>query len=167
MGSLKRGDEEMPNDIIRALDKMICDREELLRHVSNSAIRKEVDALTALRAGYCSILDVEAEYKTVLEKYKRKEDEVNKLSCELDNLHKELEKAKHPQRYFEVLFPDGAPSARVENGARFCWTEEQLIIRGKNDKVVAAFNDEHVVGIIKRGEWEKDEDDESTRPAGT
>ena len=64
----------MPNDIIRALDKMICDREELLRHVANSDIRKEVDTLTALRDGYISILDVEAEYKTVLEKYKHKEE---------------------------------------------------------------------------------------------
>ena len=157
----------MPEDIIRALDKMICDREELLRHVANNAIREEADALRALRAGYCSVLDFESEYKLMQKKYKHREDEVNKLRCELAELHKELEKAKHPQRYFEVLFPDGAPSARVENGARFCWTEEQLIIRGKNDKVVAAFNDEHVVGIIKRGEWEKDEDDKSTRPAGT
>lgn len=154
-------------DIIRALDKMIFDREELLWHVSNSAIRKEVDALTALRAGYCSILDVEAEYKTVLEKYKRKEDEVNKLSCEIDYLHRELEKAKKPKRYYEVLLSDGAPSVRVEHGASHFWTEQQLLIRGKNGKMVAAFNDEYVVGIIKRGEWENDEDDESTRPAGT
>ena len=156
----------MPNDIIRALDKMICDREEFLRHVSNSAIRKDVDTLTALRDGYISILDVEAEYKTVLKKYKHREDEVNKLRCELAHLHKELDEAKKPKRYYEVLFSDGAPSVRVEHGASHFWTEQQLVIRGKNGKMVAAFNIEWVVGIIKRGEWEKDEDDESTRPAG-
>ncbi len=153
-------------DIIRALDKMICDREELLRHVSNSAIRKDVDTLTALRDGYISILDVEAEYKTVLKKYKHREDEVNKLRCELAHLHKELDEAKKPKRYYEVLFSDGAPSVRVEHGASHFWTEQQLVIRGKNGKMVAAFNIEWVVGIIKGGEWEKDEDDESTRPAG-
>lgn len=154
-------------DIIRALDKMICDREELLRYVSNSAIRKEVDALTALRAGYCSILDVEAEYKIVQKKYKHREDEVNKLNCELAKLHAELDKAKKPKRYYEVLLSDGSAPVRVENGASHYWTEKQLVIRGKSGKLVAAFNDEYVVGIIKRGEWEKDEDDESTRPAGT
>ncbi len=148
----------MPNDIIRALDKMIFDREELLRHVSNSAIRKEVDALTALRAGYCSILDVEAEYKIVQKKYKHREDEVNKLHCELAHLHAELDKAKKPKRYYEVLLSDGSASVRVENGASHYWTEKQLVIHGKKGKLVAAFNDEHVVGIIKRGEWEKDED---------
>lgn len=152
-------------DIIRALDKMIFDREELLRHVSNSAIRKEVDALTALRAGYCSVLDLEAEYKIVQKKYKHREDEVNRLNCELANLHKELtklhaelEKAKKPKRYYEVLFSDGSAPVRVENGATHYWTEKQLVIRGKNGKLVAAFNDEYVVGIIKRGEWEKNED---------
>ncbi len=154
-------------DIIRALDKMICDREELLRYVSNSAIRKEVDALTALRAGYCSILDVEAEYKIVQKKYKHREDEVNKLNCELAKLHAELDKAKKPKRYYEVLLSDGSAPVRVENGASHYWTEKQLVIRGKSGKLVAAFNDEYVVGIIKRGEWEKDEDDESTRPTGT
>ena len=56
---------------------------------------------------------------------------------------------------------------RVENGALHYWTEQQLVICNKRGKQVAAFNDEYVVGIIKRGEWEKDEDDESTRPAGT
>ena len=157
----------MPEDIIRALDKMICDREELLRYVSNSAIRKEVDALTALRAGYCSILDVEAEYKIVQKKYKHREDEVNKLNCELAKLHAELDKAKKPKRYYEVLLSDGSAPVRVENGASHYWTEKQLVIRGKSGKLVAAFNDEYVVGIIKRGEWEKDEDDESTRPTGT
>lgn len=167
MGSLKRGDEEMPNDIIRALDKMICDREEILRYAANDDIREEADALRALRDGYISILDVEAEYKTVLEKYKHREDEVNKLRCELAHLHKELDEAKKPKRYYEVLFSDGAPSVRVEHGASHFWTEQQLVIHGKNGKLVAAFNDEHVVGIIKRGEWEKDEDDKSTRPAGT
>lgn len=145
-------------DIIRALDKMIFDREELLRHVSNSAIRKEVDALTALRAGYCSVLDLESEYKIVQKKYKHREDEVNKLRCELaelhaelTKLHKELDEAKKPKRYYEVLFSDGSPSVRVENGASHYWTEKQLVIRGKNGKLVAAFNDEYVVGIIKRG----------------
>ena len=145
-------------DIIRALDKMIFDREELLRHVSNSAIRKEVDALTALRAGYCSVLDLESEYKIVQKKYKHREDEVNKLRCELAELHAELDKAKKPKRYYEVLLSDGSASVRVENGASHYWTEKQLVIHGKNGKLVAAFNDEHVVGIIKRGEWEKDED---------
>lgn len=145
-------------DIIRALDKMIFDREELLRHVSNSTIRKEVDALTALRAGYCSVLDLESEYKIVQKKYKHREDEVNKLRCELAELHAELDKAKKPKRYYEVLLSDGSASVRVENGASHYWTEKQLVIHGKNGKLVAAFNDEHVVGIIKRGEWEKDED---------
>lgn len=144
-------------DIIRALDKMIFDREELLRHVSNSAIRKEVDALTALRAGYRSVLDLESEYKIMQKKYKHREDEVNKLRCELANLHKELDEAKKPKRYYEVLFSDGSAPVRVENGATHYWTEKQLVIRGKNGKLVAAFDDEHVVGIIKRGEWEKDE----------
>ena len=78
----------LDEDIIRALDKMICDREELLRHVANSAIREEVDALRALHANYCSMLDLESEYKIVQKKYKHREDEVNKLRCELANLHK-------------------------------------------------------------------------------
>ena len=166
MGSLKRGDEEMPNDIIRALDKMICDREELLRHVANSAIREEADALRALRAGYCSILDVEAEYKTVLEKYKRKEDEVNKLSCEIDYLHRELEKAKKPKRYYEVLFSDGS-STRVANAVMWTRNDSLTRLRDEGGCTVAAFKTDDVRGLIKRGEWEKDEDDESTRPAGT
>lgn len=155
----------LDEDIIRALDKMICDREELLRHVANSAIREEADALRALRANYCSVLDLESEYKIVQKKYKHREDEVNKLNCELAHLHaeltklhKELEKAKKPERYYEVLFSDGSPSVRVENGATHCWTEKQLVIRGKNGKLVAAFSDEYVVGIIKRGEWENNED---------
>lgn len=152
-------------DIIRALDKMICDREEILRYASNSAIREEADALRALRAGYCSVLDLESEYKIVLKKYKHREDEVNRLNCEfahlhaeLTKLHAELDKAKKPKRYYEVLLSDGSASVRVENGASHYWTEKQLVIHGKNGKLVAAFNDEHVVGIIKRGEWEKDED---------
>ena len=61
-------------DIIRALDKMICDREELLRHVANDDIREEADALRALRAGYCSVLDLESKYKIVQKKYKHRED---------------------------------------------------------------------------------------------
>lgn len=145
-------------DIIRALDKMIFDREELLRHVANSAIREEADALRALRAGYCSVLDLESEYKIVQKKYKHREDEVNKLRCELAELHAELDKAKKPKRYYEVLLSDGSAPVRVENGARHYWTEKQLVIHGKNGKLVAVFNDEYVVGIIKRGEWEKDED---------
>lgn len=144
-------------DIIRALDKMICDREELLRHVANDDIREEADALKALRAGYCSVLDLESEYKIVQKKYKHREDEVNKLRCELDNLHKELDEAKKPKRYYEVLLSDGSASVRVENGALHYWTEQQLVIHNKSGKMVAAFNDEYVVGIIKRGEWEKDE----------
>lgn len=156
----------MPEDIIRALDKMICDREELLRHVANNAIREEADALRALRAEYCSVLDLESEYKIVQKKYKHREDEVNKLRCELDNLHKELDEAKKPKRYYEVLLSDGSASVRVENGALHYWTEQQLVIHNKSGKMVAAFNDKHVVGIIKRGKWENDEDDESTRRAG-
>ena len=154
-------------DIIRVLDKMICDREELLQYAENDAIREEADALKALRAGYCSVLDLESEYKIVQKKYKHREDEVNKLRCELANLHKELDGAKKPKRYYEVLLSDGSASVRVENGALHYWTEQQLFIHDKSGKMVAAFNDEYVVGIIKRGEWEKDEDDESTRPAGT
>ena len=153
-------------DIIRVLDKMICDREELLQYAENDAIREEADALKALRAGYCSVLDLESEYKIVQKKYKHREDEVNKLRCELDKLHKELDEAKKPKRYYEVLLSDGSASVRVENGALHYWTEQQLVICNKRGKQVAAFNDEYVVGIIKRGEWEKDEDDESTRPAG-
>lgn len=153
-------------DIIRALDKMICDREEILRYAANDDIREEADALKALRAGYCSVLDLESEYKIVQKKYKHREDEVNKLRCELDSLHKELDEAKKPKRYYEVLLSDGSASVRVENGAHHYWTEQQLVIRDKSGKLVAAFNDEHVVGIIKRGKWENNEDDESTRPVG-
>lgn len=156
----------MPNDIIRALDKMICDREELLRHVANSDIRKEVDTLTALRDGYISILDVEAEYKTVLEKYKHKEDEVNKLRYALDNLHKELDEAKKPKRYYEVLFSDGS-STRVANAIMWTRNDSLTRLRDEGGCTVAAFKTDDVRGLIKRGEWEKDEDDESTRPAGT
>lgn len=154
-------------DIIRTLDKMICDREEILRYAANDDIREEADALRALRAGYCSVLDLESKYKIVQKKYKHREDEVNRLNCELAHLHAELEKAKKPKRYYEVLLSDGSASVRVENGALHYWTEQQLVIHNKSGKMVAAFNDEYVVGIIKRGEWEKDEDDESTRPAGT
>lgn len=78
-------------DIIRALDKMIGDREEILRYVANDDIREEADALKALRAGYCSVLDLESEYKIVQKKYKHREDEVNALRCELANLHKKLD----------------------------------------------------------------------------
>lgn len=147
----------LDEDIIRALDKMIGDREEILQYAENDAIRKEADALKALRAGYCSVLDLESEYKIVQKKYKHREDEVNKLRCELDNLHKELDEAKKPKRYYEVLLSDGSASVRVENGALHYWTEQQLVIHNKSGKMVAAFNDEYVVGIIKRGEWEKDE----------
>ena len=147
----------LAEDIILALDKMICDREEILRYAANDDIREEVDALEALRAGYCSVLDLESEYKILQKKYKRREDEVNKLRCELDNLHKELDEAKKPKRYYEVLLSDGSASVRVENGALHYWTEQQLVIHNKSGKMVAAFNDEYVVGIIKRGEWEKDE----------
>ena len=147
----------LDEDIILALDKMICDREEILRYAANDDIREEVDALEALRAGYCSVLDLESEYKILQKKYKRREDEVNKLRCELDNLHKELDEAKKPKRYYEVLLSDGSASVRVENGALHYWTEQQLVIHNKSGKMVAAFNDEYVVGIIKRGEWEKDE----------
>lgn len=153
-------------DIIRALDKMICDREELLRYASNDDIREEADALKALRAGYCSVLDLESEYKIVQKKYKHLAAEMASLRCENDKLRAELEEAMNPKRYYEVLLSDGSASVRVENGALHYWTEQQLVIHNKRGKLVAAFNDEYVVGIIKRGEWEKDEDDESTRPAG-
>ena len=103
------------------------------------------------------MLDLESEYKIVQKKYKHREDEVNKLNCELAHLHAELDKAKKPKRYYEVLLSDGSAPVRVENGATHYWTEKQLVIRGKNGKLVAAFDDEHVVGIIKRGEWEKNE----------
>ena len=78
----------LDEDIIRTLDKMIGDREEILRYAANDDIREEADALKALRAGYCSVLDLESEYKIVQKKYKHREDEVNKLRCELANLHK-------------------------------------------------------------------------------
>lgn len=153
-------------DIIRALDKMIFDREELLRHVSNSAIRKEVDALTALRAGYRSVLDLESAYKIMQKKYKHREDEVNKLRCELANLHKELDKAKKPKPCHEVLFSDGS-SVCVENAASWDYGDHFTFIRDKDGYNVALFSYTDLRGIIKRGEWEKDENDESTRPAGT
>lgn len=153
-------------DIIRALDKMICDREEFLRYASNDDIREEADALRALRAEYCSVLDFESEYKLMQKKYKHLAAEMASLRCENDKLRAELEEAMNPKRYYEVLLSDGSASVRVENGALHYWTEQQLVIHNKRGKLVAAFNDEYVVGIIKRGEWEKDEDDESTRPAG-
>ena len=134
-------------DIIRALDKMICDREELLRHVANNAIREEADALRALRAGYCSVLDLESEYKIVQKKYKHREDEVNKLRCELANLHKELDEAKKPKPCHEVLFSDGS-SVCVENAA---------FIRDKDGYSVALFSYTDLRGIIKRGKRENDE----------
>ena len=144
-------------DIIRALDKMIFDREELLRHVSNSAIRKEVDALTALRAGYRSVLDLEAEYKIVQKKYKHREDEVNKLNCELAHLHKELDEAKKPKRYYEVLFSDGS-SMRVANAVVWNMSDRLTRLRDTGGHTGAAFKTDDIRGLIKRGEWEKDED---------
>lgn len=152
-------------DIIRVLDKMICDREELLRHVANSAIREETDALRALRAEYCSVLDLESEYKIVQKKYKHREDEVNKLKCELDSLHKELDEAKKPKRYYEVLFSDGS-STRVANAVVWNMSDRLTRLRDKSGHTVAAFKTDDIRGLIKRGEWENDEDDESTRPAG-
>lgn len=151
-------------DIIRALDKMIFDREELLRHVSNSAIRKEVDALTALRAGYRSVLDLESEYKIMQKKYKHREDEVNKLRCELAELHAELTKlhaeldeAKRPKRYYEVLFSDGS-STRVVNAVVWNMSDTLTRLRDEGGRTVAAFKTDDIRGLIKRGEWKKDED---------
>lgn len=152
-------------EIIRTLDKMICDREELLRHGENSALREEIYALGEVRAGYFSVLDLETEYKLlqkehqhVTDEVKSREDEVNKLRYELGKLHAELEKAKKPKRYIEVLLTDGLPAVRIENGAYFRWTEEQLVIYNKSDKITAVFNDVSVGGVIKQGKWENDED---------
>ena len=153
-------------DIIRALDKMICDREELLRHVANNAIREEADALRALRAEYCSVLDLESEYKIMQKKYKHREDEVNELRCELALLHKELDEAKKPKRYYEVLFSDGS-SVCVENAASWDYGDHFAFIRDKDGYNVALFSYTDLRGIIKRGKRENDEDDESTRRAGT
>lgn len=144
-------------DIIRALDKMICDREEFLRHVSNDAIRKDTDVLRALRARYCSVLDLESEYKIVQKKYKHLAAEVDSLNCENDKLRAELEEAMNPKRYYEVLFSNGS-STRVANAAVWNMNDRLTRLKDKSGKLVAAFNDEYVVGIIKRGEWEKDED---------
>lgn len=152
-------------DIIRALDKMICDREELLRHVANSAIREEADALRALRAEYCSVLDLESEYKIMQKKYKHREDEVNELRCELANLHKELDEAKKPKPCHEVLFSDGS-SVCVENAASWDYGDHFAFIRDKDGYNVALFSYTDLRGIIKRGKRENDEDDESTRRAG-
>lgn len=152
-------------DIIRALDKMICDREEILRYASNDDIREEADALRALRAEYCSVLDVESEYKLMQKKYKHLAAEMASLRCENDKLRAELEEAMNPKRYYEVLFSNGS-STRVANAAVWNMNDRLTRLKDKSGKLVAAFNDEYVVGIIKRGEWEKDEDDESTRPAG-
>lgn len=137
-------------EIICTLDKMICDREEILRRGTSRAIREEVDALEALRTSYCSMLDLESEYMLLQKAYMQQEDEVNRLRGELDKLHAEPEEAKC---YFEVLLSDSLPSVRIENGAYFQWTvqEKQLVVFNESDDVVAAFNDEHVVGIIKRG----------------
>lgn len=66
--------------------------------------------------------------------------------------------AAKPKPYIEVLLSDGLPAVRFENGAYFCWTEEQLVIYNKSGKITAAFNDKSVVGAIKQGEWENDED---------
>lgn len=147
----------LDEDIIRALDKMICDREELLRHVANSAIREEVDALRALHANYCSMLDLESEYKIVQKKYKHREDEVNKLHCELALLHKELDEAKKPKRYYEVLFSDGS-ATRVANAVVWNMSDRLTRLRDKSGHTVAAFKTDDIRGLIKGGEWEKDED---------
>lgn len=155
----------MPEDIIRALDNMICDREELLRHVANNAIREEADALRALRAEYCSVLDLESEYKIMQKKYKHREDEVNELRCELANLHKELDEAKKPKPCHEVLFSDGS-SVCVENAASWDYGDHFAFIRDKDGYNVALFSYTDLRGIIKRGKRENDEDDESTRRAG-
>lgn len=144
-------------DIIRALDKMIFDREELLRHVSNSAIRKEVDALTALRAGYCSVLDLESEYKIVQKKYKHREDEVNRLNCELAHLRAELDKAKKPEHYFEVLFSDSS-SVRVEDVVSWEIGNDFTALRDKDKCYVALFRHAELRGIIERGKRENNED---------
>ena len=153
----------MPEDIIRALDKMICDREELLRHVANNAIREEADALRALRAGYCSVLDFESEYKLMQKKYKHREDEVNKLRCELaelhaelDKMHKELDEAKKPKPCHEVLFSDGS-SVCVENAASWDYGDHFVFIRDKDGYYVALFSYTDLRGIIKRGKRENDE----------
>lgn len=151
-------------DIIRALDKMICDREEILRYAANDAIREEADALRALRASYCSVLDFESEYKIMQKKYKHREDEVNRLNCELANLrkeltklHAELEKAKKPKRCYEVLFSDGS-SMRVANAVVWNMSDRLTRLRDKGGHTVAAFKTDDIRGLIKRGEWEKDED---------
>lgn len=147
----------LDEDIIRTLDKMICDREELLRHVANSAIREEVDALRALHANYCSMLDLESEYKIVQKKYKHREDEVNALRCELADLHKELDEAKKPKRYYEVLFSDGS-ATRVANAVVWNMSDRLTRLRDKGGHTVAAFKTDDIRGLIKGGEWEKDED---------
>ena len=153
----------MPEDIIRALDKMICDREELLRYVANNAIREEADALRALRAEYCSVLDFESEYKLMQKKYKHREDEVNKLRCELaelhaelDKMHKELDEAKKPKPCHEVLFSDGS-SVCVENAASWDYGDHFVFIRDKDGYYVALFSYTDLRGIIKRGKRENDE----------
>lgn len=143
-------------DIIRALDKMICDREEILRYAANDDIREEADALKALRAGYCSVLDLESEYKIMQKKYKHREDEVNKLRCELDSLHKELDEAKKPKCCFEVLFTDGS-SVQVENAALCTVSNETTRIRASDGRTIAVFMTAEVRGTIKRGKWEDDE----------
>lgn len=144
-------------EIIRALDKMICDREELLRYAENSAISKEVDALEAIRAKFCSRLDFETEYKIMQKEHMHMTDEVNRLNCELDKLHAELEEAKNPKRCYEVLFTDGS-STRVENAALWTANNETTRIRAVNGRTVAMFMTDEVRGIIKRGDWEDDED---------
>ena len=144
-------------DIIRALDKMICDREEILRYAANDAIREEADALRALRAGYRSVLDLESEYKIVQKKYKRREDEVNALRCELADLYKKLDEAKKPKRYYEVLFSDGS-STMVANAVVWNMSDSLTRLRDKGGHTVATFKTDDIRGLIKRGEWEKDED---------
>ena len=111
------------------------------------------------------MLDLESEYKIVQKKYKHREDEVNKLRCELAHLHKELDEAKKPKRYYEVLFSDGS-STRVANAVMWNMSDRLTRLRDKGGCTVAAFKTDDIRGLIKRGEWENDEDDESTRPAG-
>lgn len=144
-------------EIIRALDKMICSKEELLRYVENSTIREEVDALKELRTGYCSVLDLETEYKLLQKKYRHRCYEVNNLRHVCDKLHAELEEAKNPKRCYEVLFTDGS-STRVENAASWTVSNETTRIRDVDGRTVAMFMTDEVRGIIKRGEWEDDED---------
>lgn len=145
-------------DTIRALDKMICDREELLRQVENSTLREKVDALKAIRAKYCSRLDFETEYKIMQKRCKHAEDEMSRLEDECDKLHAELEEAKHPKKhYFEVLFPDGS-SVRVENAASWFIGNPYIVLRNKSKRNIAVFKEDDFRMIIEHGKRENDED---------